>query len=165
MWNLGRLANCSRPLALAATSGLLIALGCSNQDGLGARYTVRGTVSYKGAPVPRGTINFMPDGAEGRPASGMIQNGSYSLTTLTPEDGAFPGKYKVLVASNDVDLSAAQEKSKAAGSAVALPQDYVAKAGKKAKNAVPDKYNTISGTPLTAEVKAQSNSIPFTLED
>ena len=88
--NHGRLA------AKALMAGLLVVtVGCSEDDGVGVRYPVSGTITYKGEPVPRGTVNFLPEaGTEIRPASGEIQpDGSYKLTTQTPGDGAMAGKY------------------------------------------------------------------------
>ena len=69
--------------AIVAALGLLVILGCGS-DGLGKRYAVSGRVTYKGAPVPSGTITFLPEDSKAKPAVGTITAGAYSLTTLTP---------------------------------------------------------------------------------
>jgi len=142
----------------------LIVLGCSD-DGLGKRYPVSGMVTYKGASVEKGQVDFVPDGGSGRAASGAISNGRYSLATLGDNDGAMPGKYKVTVSSKEIDLSAAQEKAKKAGTGVALPQEYTAKAARDAKNLIPAKYSLPSTSDLSVEVKEQSNTINLELKD
>ena len=78
-------------LALLAAVG---SSGCGDDTGLAKRYAVSGKVNYKGQPVEKGTISFIPENPEGRPAAGQIENGRYALTTLTPGDGAIPGKYQ-----------------------------------------------------------------------
>src|SRR4051812_27828313 len=90
--------------ALAATctmGALLAALGCSSDDGVGKRYSVSGNVTYQGKPLAKGTIGFQPENQAERGASGEIVDGAYTLSTQTPGDGAFPGKYKVSIASRE----------------------------------------------------------------
>lgn len=141
------------PMALA---------GCGDDTGLPTRYAVRGTVKYKGLPVERGTISFVPVDPAGRAASGAIEGGSYTLTTLSPGDGALPGKYKVAVLATDVDLTAAREKASKGGS---LRQDDVMKANRKAKALVPMKYSDANVSGLSADVEAKSNRKDMDLAD
>ena len=94
----------TRALTLLALTSPLFATGCGD-DGLGTRYPISGTVTYQGKNVPTGTINFIPDDPNSRGASSEIKDGSYSLTTSTPGDGAFAGKYKVTIESMNVDLA------------------------------------------------------------
>ena len=86
-----------RPLALAAAAALAVgSAGCGSGQ-LGTA-PVSGKVSFNGAPVPGGTITFYPagEGGDSRPASGAVNpDGTFSLTTYEPGDGAVPGKYKV----------------------------------------------------------------------
>src|SRR3954452_32978 len=85
--------------------GLTLVAGCSD-DGFGRqRYSVQGTVTYRGKNLAKGRISFVPvpEASGGQAASGQIENGYYSLSTLTPGDGALPGKYKVTVVAFDVD--------------------------------------------------------------
>src|SRR5262245_21062985 len=95
-------------LATVLTSGfaLVLVIGCGDDTGLAKRFAVSGTVKYKGELVEKGRIDFIPTKpAEGRAASGEIDNGSYSLTTATSGDGALPGSYNVTVTSVEVDTS------------------------------------------------------------
>ena len=55
--------------------GLLLAWGCGD-DGLPKRYRVHGEVTYNGKPLPQGNINFIPQDAAGRAASGTIEDGA-----------------------------------------------------------------------------------------
>jgi hypothetical protein len=147
--------------------GLTLVAGCSD-DGFGRqRYSVRGTVTYKGEKLAKGEIAFVPEAQGGQAALGQIENGYYSLSTLTPGDGALPGKYKVTVDARDYDpekvRSAAQAKGMPPGAA--LPQPLIAKARKEAKSKIPTKYNLPTTTDLTADVEARSNTKDFELKD
>ena len=103
----------SRRFAVAlSTLGLLIVAGCWSDDGLAQRYPVSGTVSYKGKPLEKGTITFVPESPDGRGASGDIENGAFKLTTNTPGDGAFAGKYTVTVVDVLVDKAKAEAATK-----------------------------------------------------
>ncbi len=62
---------------------------------------IRGEVLYKGKPltVGEGTVVYIPvESGEMRKATGAIQpDGSFTLTTLNPGDGAMKGKYNIVV--------------------------------------------------------------------
>jgi hypothetical protein len=59
---------------------------------------VKGTVTYKGKLVTKGTVHVEPDA--GRPAEGEIQSdGTFVLSTFTPGDGVIPGTHKLAVAA------------------------------------------------------------------
>jgi hypothetical protein len=95
--------------------GLALVAGCSD-DGFGRqRYSVHGTVTYKGEKLANGQIAFVPEAQGGQAASGQIENGYYSLTTLTPGDGALPGKYKVTVVARDFDVEKVRSEARAKG--------------------------------------------------
>ena len=58
---------------------------------------VKGTVTYKGKPLTKGSITFEPDGS-GREAHGEIQpDGSFVLTTYKKDDGAVIGTHRVAI--------------------------------------------------------------------
>jgi hypothetical protein len=162
---------CSRLLlVIAFGSTPLLAVGCGD-DGLGTRYAVSGKVTYKGANVEKGKISFVPENSNDRGALGEIKDGYYSLTTQSKDDGAFPGKYKVVVDTRDIDENAAKAatekfaKDKKIEGLKQIPQEVQAKILSKAKSSTPTKYMAAQSTPLTVEVKAQSNTIDITLED
>jgi len=153
----------------SAVVGILGVLGCSD-DGLGKRYPVSGTVTYKGEPLKEGSIVFAPTAPNGRGATGTIVDGAYSLTTQEPGDGAFPGSYKVTINDKKVDeakVSADSEKLAAkAGVKATMPDPAViARQRKVAKSGIPVKYLSQDASGLTAEVKAESNSFDFPLVD
>ncbi|HEV3121015.1 MAG TPA: hypothetical protein VGY53_03895 [Isosphaeraceae bacterium] len=136
-----------RFVLLMAGSALLAVGGCGEDEKktLRRRYPVSGKVTYKGNPLESGEISFHPDGAGGKPATGTITDGSYSLTTLTPGDGAYPGNYKVVI----------------------TPKLTLPVKGKTAKPspAIPQKYGLDTSSGLTAEVQPQTNNISFELKD
>jgi hypothetical protein len=148
--------------ALLASIGIVACLGCSDDTGLAKRYSVSGKVAYKGEPVQNARISFVPTTPDGRPASGQVENGRYTLTTLAPNDGALPGKYKVTILSQEVDTS--EMKSIAKGGQFHHDKAF-AKANQTAKALVPSKYNLAETSGLEREVKSQSNSIDFDLTD
>ena len=71
----------------------LAVVGCAD-DGT---YTISGTVTYKGAPVPAGEIRFTPDtskGNKGPPVLAVIKEGQYE----TPRaKGIMGGAYQLRV--------------------------------------------------------------------
>jgi hypothetical protein len=145
--------------AIVAGLGLLVILGCGS-DGLGKRYSVTGKVTYKGSALPSGTISFLPEDSKAKAAVGTITDGYYRLTTLSPGDGAFPGKYQVTVVSKDVDSSAV---SAAPNSLRRLKT--VAAANLAAKSRIPARYELASTSGLVREVLPQSNTFDFDLSD
>jgi hypothetical protein len=151
-------------LVVSACFLFLTVAGCGSDDGLGRRYSVSGTVKYKGEPLAKGQINFLPQDGKGRGASGLIEDGYYALSTNGDRDGALPGKYSVTILAKELDLTKAEARSKKLGTGIPLPSD-VAKANRTAKNLVPVKYSSPDTSKLTAEVKEQSDSIPFELSD
>jgi hypothetical protein len=161
----------SRFLVTALTSAAFVAvLGCSD-DGLGKRFPVTGTVTYKGQPLPKGAITFLPIEPSGRGATGEIKDGSFTMMTQTPGDGMFAGSYDVTITDLAVDFSSAQDATlkKAEQAKTAAPvmpdQVAVAKAYKAAANSVPAKYGQIATAGLRFEVKPQSNKFEIDLKD
>ncbi|HTK77536.1 MAG TPA: hypothetical protein VL371_19885 [Gemmataceae bacterium] len=127
--------------------GLLVCLllGCGAAGPKTA--IVKGTVTYKGKPVPNGTVMFIP--ASGQHATGEIRpDGSYALSSFRPGDGAIPGKYKVVVVAMQ-DMAGR------------LPEDR----NPLPPPIVPNKYSSIATTDLTAEVKEGENTIDLPLRE
>ncbi len=66
--------------------------GCGS-DGIGTA-AVKGTVTYKGAPVDGATVMFAPTGSDGKTAAGTTDaQGNFTLATIEAGDGAMPGSY------------------------------------------------------------------------
>jgi hypothetical protein len=144
---------------IVACIALLPLLGCGEDDGIGQRYSVSGKVTYKGELLKAGNVNFLPDaaGASGRGASGVIQAGYYSMTTLTPGDGVLPGNYKVGINANYTDMS---EAAKQPGG-IYTGNKY---AGPRIK-VIPEKYTNPATSGLTFEVKPTSNTFDIDLPE
>ncbi len=153
-------------VALSASAAVIV-IGCGSDDsGLGTRYKVTGKVTYKGAAVPHGTVNFIPtkpgQSEGGRAATGEIKDGYYSLTTHGNNDGALPGDYNVAIIAIDMDQKAAISKD-----ALNIHQGDAAHqaAIKNAKKLIPDKYGVSETSGLKATVKSGTNTIDFPLSD
>lgn len=140
----GRLIS-TRLLAIAT---IALPLGCGSSGPEMA--SVTGKVTYNGQPVPLGTVSFQStDPKGGRNASGAIQpDGTYTLQTEEPGDGAQVGDYRVgIVAREDPVL------------------DYIPKKPVPPKRLVPEKYENPQNSNLTAKVESGSNEINFELTD
>jgi len=136
-------------LAAALVSALVMAStspGCGSSGPELAR--VSGTVTYEGKPVPLGTVAFVNKDPNGRNATGAIQSdGSYTLQTEAPGDGAQVGEYAVTISAVDAPVL-----------------DYKPTKPVESKRYVPEKYEKPETSGLTATVKSGSNTIPFDLK-
>jgi hypothetical protein len=111
------------------------------------RVKVTGTVKYSDGTIPTGevsVIRFEPVnmGPGTKAASSGINptDGSYSLTTMDPNYGAFPGEYKVTFTVK-------------------------AKYDATSPNMVAPQYASAATTPLSATVKVgEKNDFPFVIE-
>ena len=159
-----RLSQCgARVIVALGIAAPWIVVGCGEDDGIGRRYPVTGNVTYAGKPVASGMITFNPETPDGgRVATGTIRDGYYSLMTMSPDDGALPGSYKVTIQAKSEDESVRVDAKKGGGSR--NPANII-KVARAAKDLIPAKYNSIKDSDLTAVVKEQSNSIPFDLKD
>jgi len=160
----------SGPGAITALLGVFLACtGCGDDD-LPRRHPVVATVNYKGEPMRSGTITFTPgDLSRGRSAGGTIMDGSYSLTTYYPDDGALAGRYKVTIISTKANTDALEPQHKLmyekALSSPGVPIPAQVKKKVKIETLVPRKYSTPETSDLTAEVKEGDNVINFDLID
>ncbi len=142
--------------ALLAISFAAFLIGCG--PGNPPTATVTGKVTYKGEPVEGARITFAPDAAEASPANGKTEaDGSFSLSTFAPGDGAMTGTYKVAIKKEQMDESGAGAHSESGE----VPQ-----ASDEVKHLLPKKYSRIETTDLTAEVKdTGDNNFVFELKD
>jgi hypothetical protein len=121
--------------------------GCGDSGPEKAR--VYGKVTYKGQPVPKGTISFQAVDPEGRNATGLIQSdGTYELQTEDPGDGAILGDYKVSISARENEVLM-----------------YIPKKPVPPKRLVPEKYENPETSGQTATVKSGSNEFDFDLTD
>jgi len=151
-------------IAVLFAAGLSPLSGCGDDEGIGQRYSVSGTVTYNGKPLEKGTINFQAVATDGRSASGEIQDGAYRITTQSPGDGALPGKYRVSVTAKEVDMAKVEATSKKQGGTMPSKKE-LGRAFQQAKRLIPAKYESPATSGLEAEVKEESNTFEFTLTD
>jgi hypothetical protein len=131
----------------AVVALVLVGAGCGGNSPV----SVRGTVTLDGQPVEGATVLFLPEGG-GRQATGQTgADGSFRLTTIDANDGAFPGNYKVVVqytqgveappAGNVRDAMQGQEKARKAAKKVApkyvIPARYSDPGKTELRQAVP----------------------------
>jgi hypothetical protein len=126
----------------------LVLIGCGGNG----PSPVRGVVTLEGTPVAGATVLFMPDAeAECRPASAFTStDGTFRLTTYTENDGALPGKYRVLVQKTE----AAKDRGAAEQSALerAKGKREEEASQKHRKPFLPETYAKFDTTPLRCTV-------------
>jgi hypothetical protein len=134
-------------LALTVAPVALMPLACGQTGPEMARVT--GTVTYKGKPVPKGTVSFVATKAGQRNATGTLdQSGSYQLQTENPGDGAELGDYDVAIFSHEEQVL-----------------DYQPKVPVKVERLIPEKYENPKNSGLKRTVKSGSNKVDFELTD
>jgi hypothetical protein len=142
-------------------SGLLAVLlaGCG-----GTRYApVTGRVTMNNSPVPEGVIMFTPI-ESGPTAVGTIQSdGTYTLTTVNPGDGAIIGRHRVTIqATRAGPGSLVEARSLEEESVQAARRDKILVPG-EVTWLVPQKYSQLETSDLTADVLSQPNTANFDL--
>lgn len=130
-------------LAAACLASLALLGGCGEPRPRTA--PVRGAITYRGAPVPHGTVMFQP--AHGPAATGEIRKGHYVLMTYREGDGAVLGSHRVTVIALE-DQSGRLPEDRSPLPPALVPLEY----------SFPDR----SG--LTAEVVDGPNVIDFDLK-
>ncbi len=123
---------------------------------------VTGRVTYNGKPVTGGKIMFYPE--SGRMALGEIAaDGTYSLTTFKPGDGALVGTHRIAVEATKVGPgSMAAPKTFEEELKGVPPGGKVLVAG-KVEWLVPEKYSRPETSGLTRKVEAGENKIDLEL--
>jgi len=123
---------------------------------------ISGTVTYRGNPVKKGAIHFLPTAA-GRPAaSGKIADGAIKdVSTQTEGDGINAGTYRIaIVAFDDAFL----ESSRKRGFNGADPQE-VARAVNEFKPSIPARYSSVRESGLVEEISPTHREIKLELVD
>ena len=130
---------------------MMFAAGC----GGGGPVPVRGRVLLDDTPVAGATVTLLPIEG-GHPAAGLTDaNGAFRLTTFKRDDGALPGRYKIVVTKTDAlppppegEYGDADRIIKH-GLAVKAPRD-------KQKPALPAVYADAARTPLRCTLPADA---------
>jgi hypothetical protein len=131
-------------LARASVSGLTICLfaalvGCGGSDGP-PRYEVSGHVTLGGKPLPKGTIQFVPQGPPEIPGGATIENGDY---TIAADRGLPEGEYLVRISSASETAAPVEEAPGDSSGVVAkelVPPEFNVNSDKKVQVG-PDKPN------------------------
>jgi hypothetical protein len=126
---------------------------------------VTGKVTYNGKPVTGGKIMFYPE--SGRMALGEIgPDGTFTLTTFKPGDGALVGSHRVVIESTRVGPGSLESpksiEEEAELSRKGVPGGKILVAG-KVEWLVPEKYARLESSGLTATVGSDPNEINFDL--
>jgi hypothetical protein len=134
---------------------LIIALalvGCNQAPQLKGLVPASGTVTFNGEPVEGAMVIFIPDseGTSMRAASATTggANGRFTLMTLQPADGAFPGTYKVTVEKTETTEN---------DQTVRMGPDGRAMDNLMTVDFLPLKYMDISTSDLTVEIPPRGN--------
>ena len=141
----------------------LAGCGGADRDNLAA---VSGKVTVDGKPVSEGSIRFYP--SRGRMAIGEIVDGQYTLRTYEENDGAIIGEHKVTVKALVTKPKRIPKFNPPPDATPAQIKELEIELLEGMEAAflwiVPEKYSTLSTSPLTAEVKPGENSINFPLQ-
>jgi len=126
-------------LSLLVAVGMLLAPGCGG-DGP-EMFPVRGVVTYKGEPLSRGIVTYLPEGSgAGRPANGPIQaDGTFVMTTQSRDDGVMRGAYHIIIHSYVEDPNRPQTREEIEAQGSRTP---------KMRSVVPEKYAGPETSPL-----------------
>jgi len=117
---------------------------------------VRGTVTLDSKPIAGASVTFLPEGT-GRNAAGVTQaDGSFQLTTLNQNDGAFPGNYKVTVQyAEGVEVPPGKDVKSVFPGVQKAPEQPK----KPPKYVVPPKYSDPTQTALKLKVPPEGNMV------
>ena len=121
-------------------TAILLAAGCG--DGRDARYPTGGTVTVDGEPLKFGSVTFMPiqGTTKARPGGGSLSSdGTYQISSFTPNDGLLKGKYKVSITGTEPMGETGQRWH------------------------APQKYSSLENSGLTAEITEENKELNFDL--
>jgi hypothetical protein len=90
--------------------------------GCGAASTVKGQVTYEGAPVTDGFVTFFPQSDNGPTAAAPIKDGAYSINTLLlgPHIAEITASKKINHAMSTEEMEAKFKAAKAKGNATGI---------------------------------------------
>ena len=150
---------------MACLACCVLAAGCGGGSSNPATVPVSGTVTLNGQAVEGATVSFV-GGAANRPTTGTTDaQGKFTLSTFEPNDGAPPGEYSITVTKYADAGGGTAPKEVDTTNPDAMYGDGGPDAAGSA-NELPDKYASISGTPLKETVTAEGdNNFTLNLDD
>jgi hypothetical protein len=123
---------------LLLACSFVLASGCSKSS---SRLGIEGEVTFDGAPLPDGKINFTPMPGTSSPTAGAtITNGEFKVNSAK---GVRPGQFRVEIKA--IRLTGKRTKDDLSGEAIEQQAQYI-----------PAKYN--ENSELIAEIKADENN-------
>jgi hypothetical protein len=152
----------SRVVFLLPLVGVL-ALGCQKGDSSGASGRVYGTVTYKGKPVPAGTVSFQPKGQGPIATTNIAPDGSYEIMGVPPGDTIITVETDSVKTSNPENLphygpAGAKQFSP-------HPKDFQqSEASKGAYVQIPKKYSSKTSSPFHVTIHAGKQEQPLDLQ-
>jgi hypothetical protein len=132
---------------------LILSAGCNQAGRLEGLVPALGIVTFNGQPVNNATIIFSPKTGEdtARAASAITDaKGNFTMMTLNPGDGVFPGDYLVTVEKTETTGEYRQE---------SIPNSDKSKLidTRQIKDLLPVKYNNINTTDLSVSISEKGN--------
>lgn len=159
---------------LLACLGVLLIAGCSSESGFPTTYPVAGTVKYKSKPVDGATVTFYLTDGKGSAVGSTGPDGSFTLSSFRPGDGAVAGNYKVSIAKYAAtqEVSADTPPPGEIASGDIDPANYAPPTASSSsqrpaapKNELPPKYAQADSSGLTASVsESGKNRFDFDLK-
>jgi len=137
--------------------------GCGSAGSSLPTLDARGIVTLAGSPVADATVVFSPTAPGGRAATARTDaSGAFILSTLRPNDGALEGSYQVMI--HKLTTTGGMSREEYEKNYEALTTGKMKMPKEVTKNELPEVYQTLETTPLSATVKSgQTNDFAFDL--
>ncbi|MDR1478355.1 MAG: carboxypeptidase-like regulatory domain-containing protein [Planctomycetaceae bacterium] len=132
---------------------LILIAGCGQSGRLKGLVPASGTLTFNNQPVAQATIIFSPQSGNNtaRAASATTDaNGNFTMMTLNPADGVFPGNYLVTVEKTETTGEYREEEGSDSRSQKIIDTRQI-------KDLLPVKYNNINTTDLSISVPEKGN--------
>jgi hypothetical protein len=131
--------------------------GCSNTN-LSGLVPVSGMVTLDGQPLEEAMLNFQPKEVKvENPRAGVARSdaaGKFRVMTLQPNDGVYPGEYKVIVSKSvEVPLTPQEEEK-----IKKLIQDNIPIPDPVYKELIPTLYTKFETTPLVITIGSNGDT-------
>ncbi|MDR2642490.1 MAG: carboxypeptidase-like regulatory domain-containing protein [Planctomycetaceae bacterium] len=134
---------------------LFFMCGCSNRSTLVGLVPAKGILKFNDKPVDGATILFSPVDQQSKAASSVTDaNGKFIMRTLNPNDGVYPGSYKVVVKKTE-ERGDIEEPVNA--DELGKKGRIVVKDTRELIEHLPQKYASFSTTDLTIIIPAKGN--------